>query len=131
MFWRPNLPAFIWAIFALVLCGLPGDNFPELTFLEWLSPDKIAHLVLFGVQCFLLLSGFTKQTSFVTLKKKATLWALSFTISYGILVEILQTYIFVQRNGDVRDAIANSIGAFTGWWVWNKFYAYKKSRAIN
>lgn len=46
--------------------------------------------------------------------------ALAMTISYGILVEVLQTYVFIQRNGDVRDALANAIGALTGAWLFNR-----------
>ncbi|MBK7850755.1 MAG: VanZ family protein [Bacteroidetes bacterium] len=42
------------------------------------------------------------------------------TIFYGILIEILQATVFIHRSGDIRDAIANSIGAFVGLWVFGK-----------
>ena len=120
MFWRYFWPSIVWAIFVLILCGLPGKDFPELSFLEWLSPDKIAHLFLFGVQCFLLLKGFRliKQSS--RFYKNAVLYSLTLSITYGVLVEVLQTYVFIERNGDVRDAIANAIGAFLGVWFYRR-----------
>ena len=113
-------PALLWAIFVLILCGLPGKDFPDLSFLEWLRPDKIAHLFLFGIQCLLLLIGFSRQNHFPTLIKNATLYSLTLTIAYGALVEILQDYVFIQRSGDIRDASANAIGAFLGYWVYKK-----------
>ncbi len=59
-----------------------------------------------------------KQTS--VYYKNAVLFSLTLSITYGVLVEILQTYVFIQRDGDVRDAIANAIGAFLGVWLYNR-----------
>jgi glycopeptide antibiotics resistance protein len=121
MFWRYNWPAFAWALIILILCGLPGDRFPELTFLEWLKPDKIVHLVLFGVLCFLLLRGFNRQNNFSVLNKNSIALALLISISYGGIVELLQTYVFIHRSGDIRDAAANAIGALIGYWIYKKY----------
>ena len=125
MFWRSTWPAFLWAIVILILCGLPGNRLPELTFLEWLRPDKIAHLVIFGVQSFLLIKGFQKQTSFSFLNKHSIFISIVITIIFGALVEVMQTYWFIKRSGDVRDAIANALGAFTGWWFYKKNFRFK------
>ena len=112
---RYDLLAFIWAIIILILCGIPGKKIPELTFIQWLGPDKIVHLILFGTQCFLLLKAFHLHTN-VSFKKAAWI-SVTFSISYGILVEILQKYIFIDRSPDVRDAMANAVGAFCGLWL--------------
>jgi VanZ family protein len=127
MFWRNTWPALIWAIIILILCGLPGDRLPELTFLEWLRPDKIVHLVLFGVQSYLLMRGFERQSASIFLARNAVVFSIVSTILYGCLVEVMQTYVFIHRTGDVRDAIANSIGAFIGWWVYRKNFKLKNS----
>ena len=129
MFWRYFWPSFAWALFVLILCGLPGDDLPELSFLEWLKPDKIAHLFLFGIQCFLLIKGFRQLEASSTFNKNAVLYSLALSIGYGILMEVMQTYIFIHRDGDVRDAIANAIGAFIGVWVFNRM-KHKKELAI-
>jgi VanZ family protein len=120
MFWRYHWPALLWAIFVLILCGYPGNKLPELTFLEWLKPDKIMHIVLFGIQCFLLLKGLHRKSHSLTLKKNFILTSIILSISYGILVEVLQEYIFINRNGDLRDAIANSLGALAGYWIFKR-----------
>ena len=114
-------PAFSWAALILILCGIPGTTIPKLSFLEWLRPDKVAHLILFGMQCFLLIRGFSKQKDFQFLKKNAVVIALILSIAYGGIVELMQVYIFTQRSGDIRDALANSLGAFMGYWFykWN------------
>ena len=122
-FWQYNWPAFAWALLILLLCGMPGDRIPAMTFLEWLKPDKIVHLVLFGVQCFLLLRGFNMQSNFSFLNKRSVLLAILISITYGALVEILQTYVFIHRSGDVRDAGANALGALIGYWIYKKKFS--------
>ena len=121
MFWRHNRAAFAWAILILILCGLPGKDFPKLTFLQWLRPDKIVHLILFGVQSYLLIKGFSLQDRIFTLKQNAAFWGVFLSITYGALVEVLQLTIFIGRSGDVRDAIANAIGAAIGLWFFRRY----------
>src|SRR4051812_43314826 len=104
MFFRSTWPAFVWAVIILILCGMPGDKLPELTFWQWLRPDKIVHLVLFGVQSFLLIRGFEKQNRYLFLAKNSVVAAIVISILFGILVEILQDTLFIHRTGDVRDA---------------------------
>lgn len=121
MFWRHNRLAIAWAILILILCGIPGNNFPKLSFLDWLRPDKIVHLILFGVQSFLLIKSFSSQSSSPRLKQNAERWGVIISISYGALVEVLQATIFIGRSGDVRDAMANAIGALIGLYLYRKF----------
>ncbi|HNP48642.1 MAG TPA: VanZ family protein [Bacteroidia bacterium] len=120
MFLRNHLPTLVWAIFILIICGIPGDKIPELTFWQWLKPDKIVHLLIFGILCFLMIRSFKLQQSSSYLRNHAGILALLLSISYGILIEILQATVFIHRSGDVRDAIANSIGAFIGLWSFTK-----------
>lgn len=121
MFWRYNRAAFLWAILILILCGLPGSNFPKLSFLDWLRPDKIVHLILFGVQSYLFIIGFSRQDRFAGLRSNAVRWGVLLSISYGAIVEVLQTTIFIGRSGDIRDAMANAIGAFIGLYFFRKY----------
>ncbi len=130
MFWRYNKPAFIWALLILILCGIPGDKIPELTFLDWLKPDKIIHLILFGVLCFLFLKGFIRQNRFQYLNNHAGKIALLLSITYGCLVEILQQYVFIHRSGDIRDAIANSIGAVLGFLIYKKYFGKEEKKVL-
>ena len=100
--------------------------FPELTFLDWLKPDKIVHLVLFGVLSFLLIKGLTgnEVSSFPTNYPKT--FSVVISAIYGVFVELLQEYFFEDRHGDVYDSIADALGAFAGLWFYN--YWLKRTR---
>ena len=126
MFLKKMWPALLWALFILALCGLPGSAIPELTFLDWLKPDKIVHLVLFGVLCFLLIKGISANefNSVWTSYPKPVSIILSSI--YGVVIEILQEYLFIGRHGDIYDAIADSLGALLGSWFYN--YWIKRTR---
>ena len=122
IFWKFHLPAIFWALIILLLCGIPGNKIPELTFLEWLNPDKFVHLILFGVLCILLLKGFERQNYSRALNKNAIFLALTLCIIYGCIIEILQEYFFINRSGDVRDAVANLFGTLFGLWVYKRYF---------
>ena len=128
MFIRYHLPTLLWALFILIICAIPGNRIPKLTFLEWLKPDKIVHLLVFAVLCVFLLRSFLDAHALNLTAKNASKLAISICIVYGALVEFLQYSIFINRSGDVRDAIANSMGAFLGWWIYNRFFNKEKKK---
>ena len=42
-------------------------------------------------------------------------------IIYGLLLEVLQSFIFVSRSADFLDWLADIIGIFLGVWIFKKF----------
>lgn len=122
---RYDVLATGWAIVILILCGIPGKKLPALSFLDWLRPDKIMHLVLFGVQCYLLLKAISGKVFSISAPLK--ILAVSATVFYGIAVEVMQHYVFIDRSGDFRDAIANALGAVAGLWLFNRFNIREKA----
>jgi len=128
MFFRSLLPAFLWALFILIICGIPGQRIPRVDFLDWLKPDKIVHLFIFGLLSYLLIRGFMKKHAVAWFESYPRLSAVLLTVAYGILIEILQEYIFIDRSGEVFDAIADAIGALLGMWVFNYFRKRKVKR---
>lgn len=108
-------PAVAWAILILILTGVPGSYFPEVqTFWDWLAPDKVVHLGIFGVQAYLIMWGFKPQ---YFSKKQRYLFiggATVITILYGMLTEVLQNYVFFGRDGNWFDFLADALGAFFG-----------------
>jgi len=125
MFLKPMRPALLWAAFILIICAVPGENLPRLDFFAWLRPDKLVHLFIFGTLCFLLVKGFMKQEAFHLLRASPKSVAVLSSIAYGIVIELLQEYFFSGRTGDVRDVIADAIGAFAGLWCYNYFLKKK------
>jgi len=119
-------PALLWALLILGLCGLPGSAIPELTFLDWLKPDKIVHLVLFGVLCFLLIRGLSGIDTVSVWTTYPKLISVIISSIYGVVIELLQEFFFESRHGDVYDSIADALGAFLGLWFYN--YWIKRMR---
>lgn len=114
MFLKRFWPALSWAAVIMLLIGLPGDVFPDIvSFWDWLGPDKIVHLIIFGTLSFLIMLGF-RETISKKGKIKYALVSLLIAVFYGILTEILQYYVFIGRSGNVFDALADAFGAILG-----------------
>ncbi len=121
-------PALAWSLIILLLTGLPGDVFPEIkTFWDWLSPDKVVHLIMFGTFSFLILLGYSDQ--YAEGNKQKLVWkAVIVSVLYGILTEILQYYVFIGRSGNIYDALADAIGAVFGWFIFVPVFKKVKSK---
>lgn len=112
----------------LILTGLPGSYLPAVpTFMQWLSPDKIVHLIMFGTFSYSLLWGY--RDSYIAsreARKRLTIAALVLGTVYGALTEYLQYTVFVNRSGNVFDFMADTIGAVLGTLLFR--VCYKKKR---
>ncbi|MCC6251284.1 MAG: VanZ family protein [Bacteroidia bacterium] len=96
----------LWALFIAFLCGIPGKDIPHISFLELLSFDKFVHATLF----FILVWSIYKAVNKTNAYKQALIYALSFSIPYGGVLEILQQELFDERTADLFDFIANTFG---------------------
>jgi VanZ family protein len=114
MFFKKNIPAFIWATLIFALCSMPGKSIPSIRWLELLSFDKFVHAGIFFVLQLLLMRGFLFQDSFLVLQKAYKITPFLISVSYGGLLELMQYYLFSQRSGDWLDFIANSFGCLMG-----------------
>lgn len=76
--------------------------------------DKLVHFVFYLVM-FVTAFFAVKDHFLPRLKLRTVLWGvLSFTIIYGMIIEVLQYTLTVNRQGDIMDALANSMGAIVG-----------------
>ena len=97
-------PALACALLILVITGIPGNQIPEIpTFLDWLSPDKIVHVAIFGLLSYLILFGNRQQ--YLNCKNRSYYIIVAVLISavYGLITELLQFYVFIGRNANVYD----------------------------
>lgn len=110
MFLRYNLFTFSWAIIVAILSIVAGGakSNIDVSFL-----DKIVHAFMYAVLCLLMIVGYTKQYTFRFLKFKPILWAIVFSCTYGIILEVIQHFI-PDRSFDVMDMIANAAGSLIG-----------------
>jgi len=109
-------PPIVWALLILLLTGIPGNYVPEtISFLDWASPDKVVHFILFGGQTFLILFAFRDNLRDKKTRRKLVITAITIGVAYGLLTEILQAYVFIGRDGNLFDFIADFLGAILGF----------------
>ncbi len=128
MFLRQTWPAIVWALFILLLCGLPGDGLPSSSFFDRLQLDKFVHVFLFMVLVVLLLTGFRKQYTFRELRYHAKSMVFVIAVIYGVLIEGLQGTVFIDRNFDLLDMGANMVGSFSGLLAFRVLYGKDLTR---
>ena len=64
-------------------------------------------------------------------KTKKGIVILLIAIVYGILMEIFQGLLTIDRTPDHQDVIANSFGAIVGWFVVKKYLQNKNQYKIS
>lgn len=122
MFLKYNYQGLLWALFILVLCGLPGDQFEQS---KLVNADIAIHIFLYAVLFFLLSVGFVKQSAYRILKEHTLRKVFLITVVYGILVEFLQGTVFIGRSIELSDMVFNGVGAMIGMLVFMSIYGRK------
>ncbi len=110
MFWRNHWKSIVWAAFIMVVCAIPSDQVQKVTFVKIPYLDKIIHFILYFVFALLVISGNNSLREKRNVTVKAILWAAAITLTYGILVELLQHFIFTTRSAEFWDIVANILG---------------------
>src|SRR5574341_1302942 len=118
-FVKNQFPAIAWAVFIFGLSSI--EKMPTIKF--FISTDKLAHLIVFFVLCFLSWRAFYYQQSFAWLKSQAMLFAFLLTSLYGLSDEFHQRFV-PGRTYDLFDFLADSLGAlifvFAHWIYWKQ-----------
>lgn len=125
---RNLLPGILWGIVILILSGVPGNYVPSVFgFLDWISPDKLVHLTMYAVLVFVLLRGLRKQKQQHEISKTLMYCVIGIGIAFGGITEVLQNIVFIHRNGNIYDFIADIIGCLTGLLLY-LLYQRKKNK---
>ena len=120
---KSRLTAFVlWTLFILIVVGIPGSYIPKpVSFWRLLSPDKIVHIFLFGPFAFLLLRYLFSLPELHSKIKFPLLLTFFIGIIYATITELLQFFVFLGRNGNIYDAIADTVGVITGIYIYQKW----------
>jgi VanZ family protein len=107
-FWKPIIIASI--IFYGSLTS--GNNLNQFGLFSIPNIDKLIHfLFYFGLS----LTFITSLYKVSKLSKTDLIFiTLIYTISYGILMEVLQFYISLSRSAEILDALSNTLGSIAG-----------------
>ena len=108
--------AIVWVVVIAILHAIPGSDFPEFSFSDFFQLDKLIHAVIFMIGVYLFAVALKAQQKIQFFRYIP----ISF-IAYGLLLEIAQGIIFVERSADILDWLADTIGVFLGVWVFKKF----------
>lgn len=100
------LPSLLWTALVLIGSLLPKYNVPQ-QFLQ--LSDKLLHVLMYFLLCFLVGIGLTKQNKYPEARVKAIIVAIVYSAFIGILMEVLQEFV-PGRYGDWKDMVANLIG---------------------
>ena len=125
---RNICPGLICGVIILILTTMPGSCFPTVkSFWQWLGPDKIVHLIMFGSLSFLIPFGYREKycrdaKSF----GKRLLWlSCLLSTAYGGATELLQKIPALRRSGSVYDFLADVIGCLLGVFIFKMIYKKK------
>ena len=109
------LPAMAWSVIIVIASLNSSNNLTEIRF-DVPGMDKIVHLVMYGVLCFLLFCAVEKSRK-QYLKMQTLLLIILGSSAFGILMEVLQKTMTSVRNFDIYDIYANIIGVLLGFGV--------------
>lgn len=83
-------------------------------FLDFPNMDKVVHFIFYFVMVITGIYAVMEYSGTKIKIKYVFLGMLVFSILYGIIIEVLQYGITENRQGDVLDVLANSLGAIVG-----------------
>lgn len=88
--------------------------------------DKAVHFVFYFVAAVLAIF-FVRESTKGSFPLNKTLWSVVFgAIVFGIIIEVLQHTLTANREADLFDALANSLGAISGAWVMKSFFSSER-----
>ena len=112
-----HTPALLWTIFILILMVIPGNLLPkeEKTFIPNL--DKLIHATLFGSFVFLWSIYYATRKEKNNHSDSRFVLILIIACLYGVATELMQKYLIPNRDYDLFDIMADSIGAVLGFLI--------------
>ena len=114
-FFKYPIP-ILWILVILYLCFFDLSEV-EPDSLKIPNLDKLVHLILYYVLCYLLMAAKWSE------QKNYNLSVIVFCILLGIFVELMQNFVFTYRSAEYLDMLSNLAGIFLG------FFTYLKTKS--
>ena len=124
-FFNTYIYSLLWALFILCVCGMNGSYIPEIHFSDIIQPDSLAHITLFGLQTWFIAIDSKRKLISKGPSIRLILPALVISAIYGVIIEVLQATVFVNRSYDYMDMAANTLGCALASFV--LFVKFKKT----
>jgi len=120
---KKNLFSFIVALIIMYLSMTNAHTFDKVKLVEIPNFDKLVH---FGMY-FALMSVIILENQ-KTIKTIGRLFIVGIIpLSYGILIEFMQSTLTITRSGSIFDALADCVGILVSilLWIWLKPFLNK------
>ena len=111
----------LYSLALATVCLIKVDKLVEEVHIQ--NADKIFHFSAYFV--LTILWYITLFFQFKTKKNKSIIYAICFSVMFGIIIEILQGNVTTSRQSDINDVFANTIGVFLAALV-----IYKKNKIL-
>lgn len=108
------LPAVAGLIGATLLFCLPGDNLPDVGWLDKIHFDKIVHIGLFSTLVTLWCLPFKARLEDSVVLNRRYGWITGAFVLYGIAIEFIQRDYIPYRSFDGFDIVADIVGCIVG-----------------
>jgi VanZ family protein len=105
-YWKSS----VWTIIIILATTLPSSSIPKNSLLQIPHFDKLVHFTLFFVLALFILSERNSLRLQGQLTNRAITFALSISIAYGLIIELLQYFLLPTRSGSLYDFMANVLG---------------------
>jgi len=121
-------PAFYgWLLLITVLSLLSFPDDP-VGGLDIPHMDKAVHFIFYFVAA-ILGSLYLREASKKNIAlSRALIMSLVFTIIYGIILEVFQSTLTDYRSGELKDVLANSLGALCGVLLMKYLFSGKRQQ---
>lgn len=125
---RKHWKSLVWASIIFLAFSIPGNQVPKVSIFRVPHFDKFIHFSSILILSLLLISEFNGLKHELRIQSRAILWAILFSVGYGMLLEILQYLVFSYRSASYWDALANILGAITAAFVYKALNRLTKGR---
>lgn len=95
----------------LVLSAIRGDKIPEFGFS---GGDKVGHLIGYFGLSFVFCAEWAKHIRWSNKTGRWLIYIASVCVLYGVVIEVLQGFVFYMRSFDYADMAANTGGVLLG-----------------
>lgn len=120
---KKNKISILLALIILFLSLSKSETFEEVSFINIPSFDKIVHFFMY----FILMLSLVYENRLLMIKAKNIFLLAIIPFLYGILIELLQSYLTVERSAEFYDVCSNTFGVLFAALLWTLLKLPKKS----
>ena len=107
--------AVLWALIIAAIHAIPGQDLELIQFEDLFQLDKLFHLAVFSIGTLLLAQPMKIQYPIRWERYTIVVYLL-----YGFFLELCQEAFFSDRQADLLDWVADSLGVFLAIWLMRK-----------